>query len=522
MPRTSLLHESDDHIGGNRVELGDCTPAIGDDDRSAPSDVGHHLRSVLLQRTDTNRSHVLHGSSLSWRCIGGIAANTWEGGGVPQLPLLLVSEKPVRIGILGNGNIGSALVDLIETQAATIAARTGVQLEIGAVAIKEATDLRSTHLADDVVTLDANDVVTRDDIDIVVELIGGIEPARTFTLDALKSGKPVVTANKALVAESGPELFDAADASRIDFLFEAAVGGGIPIIRPLRESLVGDRLTRVLGIVNGTTNYILTRMTEEGSSFAEALAEAQALGFAEADPSADLEGRDAAAKAAILATIAFGTSVVTSQVHTEGIGAITATDIEFASRLGYVIKLLAVVERVEAEDGSSQVAVRVHPAMVPDNHPLAAVRDSFNAVFVQGDAVDDLMFYGRGAGGGPTATAVLGDVVDAALNLAKGSHASIGNLEPAVIRPIGALRSAYYLNIEVADQPGVLRSVAEVLERHHVSVHSLEQVDLEDTAMLIFITHTVRESDVQATLRDLDSLDVVVRTGNLIRVVERG
>jgi homoserine dehydrogenase len=440
----------------------------------------------------------------------------------PQLPLPLVSEHPVRIGILGNGNIGAALVDLIETQAATIETRTGVPLEIAAVAVKALDELRSTHLPAEIVTTDAAAIAADPDIDIVVELIGGVEPARTFILTALGAGKPVVTANKALVAVAGPELFDAADAAHVDFLFEAAVGGGIPIIRPLRESLAGDRLTRVLGIVNGTTNFILTRMAEVGSDFADAQTEAQQLGFAEADPTADVAGHDAAAKAAILATIAFGTSVVAGEVHTEGITAITATDIEFARRLGYVIKLLAIVEQVATDDGRDQVAARVHPAMVPDDHPLAAVRDSFNAVFVQGEAVDDLMFYGRGAGGGPTATAVLGDVVDAALNLRRGSHASIGSLTRADIRPMDELRSAYYLNLEVADRPGVLRKVAEVLEAHDVSVHSMEQVDLDDTARLIFITHTAREADVQETLVDLGALDVVVGIGSLIRVVERG
>lgn len=438
-----------------------------------------------------------------------------------------MSEHTVRIGILGNGNIGSALVDLIDAQADTIATRTGLRLEVAAVAIKEPGDLRSTHLGDDVVTLDANAVVADPSIDLVVELIGGVEPAGSFIQAALNAGKPVVTANKALVAAAGPALFAAADAAGVDFLFEAAVGGGIPIIRPLRESLAGDNLTSVLGIVNGTTNFILTRMTEHGSGFAEALAEAQALGFAEADPTADVEGHDAAAKAAILATLAFGAAVSIDQVHTEGITTITQTDIAFATRLGYVIKLLAVVERsnatVDGADKSAEqadaIAVRVHPALVPIAHPLATVRESFNAVFVQGDAVDDLMFYGRGAGGGPTATAVLGDVIDAANNVVRGTHASIGALGPASIRPIAELQCAYYFSLEVADRAGVLRAVAEVLETHNVSVRSMEQVDLDEAARLIFITHTAREADMQATLQDLADLAVVERVGSLIRVV---
>ena len=433
-----------------------------------------------------------------------------------------MNEQRVRVGILGNGNIGSALVDLIETQADTIATRTGIRLEIAAVAVKELADLRSTHLPTETVTLDALSVTVDPSIDVIVELIGGVEPARRFILSALGNSKPVVTANKALVAVAGAELFDAADVNKVDLLFEAAVGGGIPIIRPLRESLAGDRLTRLLGIVNGTTNFILTRMLEDRVDFAAALAEAQRLGYAEADPTADVEGLDAAAKAAILATIAFGATVVADDVYHEGITRISATDIDFATRLGYVIKLLAVVEQITGDDGRSQIAARVHPAMVPAGHPLSTVRDSFNAVFVEGVAVDELMFYGRGAGGGPTATAVLGDVIDAALNKLRGTHASIGSLTNADIRPIDELRSAYYLNIEVVDRPGVLRAVAEVLERHRVSVHSMEQVDLDESARLIFITHVARESDMQATLSELRDLAVVTEIGNLIRVVGHG
>ncbi len=431
-----------------------------------------------------------------------------------------MSEKVIRLGILGNGNIGEALVERIEVQADTIAARTGIRLVIAAVAVRTREELRSTHLADDVVTTDAAAICADADIDIVVELIGGIEPARTFVLAALAAGKPVVTANKALIAATGGELYDAAHAAGVDFLFEPAVGGGIPIIRPLRESLIGDRITRVLGIVNGTTNYVLTRMAEDGSDFDEALADAQRLGFAEADPTADIEGHDAASKAAILATMAFGTTVVADDVFTEGVRQVSSDLIDRATRLGYVIKLLAIVERVPGADGSDQVAVRVHPTMVPTSHPLATVRDSFNAVFVQGDAVDDLMFYGRGAGGGPTATAVLGDVVDAARNLLQGTHTDIGYLVPAVIRPMDDLRSAYYLDVEVLDRPGVLHAVAGVLAEHRVSVRSLEQIDVPAGARLIFITHTVREADVQATRRDLADLDVVVDVGCLVRVID--
>lgn len=431
-----------------------------------------------------------------------------------------MNEQRIRVGILGNGNIGAALVDRIEAQHDDIAARTGIDLVIAGVAVRTMEELQSTHLSGEVVTTDALAICNDPDIDVVVELIGGIEPARTFVLAALDAGKPVVTANKALIAATGTELYDTARDHEVDFLFEAAVGGGIPIMRPLRESLIGDRITRVLGIVNGTTNYILTRMTEEGSDFADVLAEAQRLGFAEADPTADIGGHDAAAKAAIIATIAFGTTVTAEQVHTEGIGDIDAELIASARRLGYVIKLLAVVERVaDGEDGADRTAVRVHPTMVPVSHPLATVRLSFNAVFVQGEAVDDLMFYGRGAGGGPTATAVLGDVVDAALNIGRGTHADVGRLVPATIRPIDELTSRYYLDLEVEDRPGVLRAVTEVFARNAVSIRSMEQIEVGGKARLVFITHTAREADVQTTRRELADLDVVVDPGRLVRVL---
>ncbi len=350
-------------------------------------------------------------------------------------------------------------------------------------------------------------------------MIGGIEPARALIHGALGAGKPVITGNKELLAHNGAELFAAAEAAGVDLLFEAAVAGGIPILRPLRESLVGEDISRVMGIVNGTTNYILTRMTEEGASYAEALAEAQGLGFAERDPTADVEGFDAGAKAAILATIAFGARVVAGDVDHEGISGITASDIAFAERLGFVIKLLAVAEKVDGPNGI-EIGVRVHPAMVPRSHPLASVRDSYNAVFVEGAAVGELMFYGRGAGGGPTARAVLGDLIDAASNLRKGTHASIGTLAKVHIRPIDEVSASYYLNLDVDDRPGVLRAIAEVLERHGVSIRSMEQEGLGEEARLIFITHRALEADVRATLRDLRELDVIRRIGSVLRVID--
>jgi homoserine dehydrogenase len=425
---------------------------------------------------------------------------------------------PVRVGVLGCGNVGAPLVELIRTQAPTVEARTGLRLEVTRVAVRDISKSRPISLPSELLTTDAGAIVDDPDIDLVVELIGGVDPARDLILSALKAGKPVVTGNKELLAKHGAELFEAAERAGVDLLFEAAVAGGIPIIRPLRESLVGERITRVMGIVNGTTNYILTRMTEAGASYADALAEAQALGFAEADPTADVEGYDAGAKAAIIASIAFGAAVTAADVHHEGIAGLTEVDIDFAKRMGFVIKLLAVAE--QTDDGA--IGVRVHPAMVPVEHPLAAVRESFNAVFVEGASVGDLMFYGRGAGGSPTASAILGDLIDAAVNRHKGSHASVGQLAKAVIRPIADVESAYYLNLEVLDRPGVLAQVAGVFGDHEVSIRSMEQEGLGDEARLIFITHRAREADVQATLADLSELDAVNRIGSVVRVVGVG
>jgi homoserine dehydrogenase len=364
-------------------------------------------------------------------------------------------------------------------------------------------------------THDAASVVADPEIDVVVEVIGGIEPARTLILDAVKAGKPVVTANKELIANVGQELFDAAADAGVDLLFEAAVGGGIPLIRPLRESLAGERIRRVTGIVNGTTNYILTRMAEEGADYAEALAEAQQLGYAERDPTADVEGFDAGAKAAILASIAFGCRVVAGDVYREGIRDITAADIAYAGRLGYVVKLVAIAEHLPDDD----VAVRVHPAMVPSTHPLASVRDSFNAVFIEGESVGELMLYGRGAGGMPSASAVLGDLIDAAHNLRAGSVGRPLHLRPVRLRSIDDLSSAYYLDLEVADRPGVLATVAGVMGAHGVSIKSMEQEGAGSGARIVFVTHEARERDVQACIGELRALDVVSRVGTLLRVL---
>ena len=422
----------------------------------------------------------------------------------------------VRIGVLGCGNVGAAFVQLVERQADAIEARTGVRLQVARVAVRNISRDRNLNLPDGMLTRDALGVIEDPTIDLVVEVIGGIEPARELITAALVRGKPVITANKELLANVGTELFAAADAAGTDLLFEAAVAGGIPLIRALRESLRGEPIRRVIGIVNGTTNYILTKMSENGGDYSEALREAQDLGFAERDPTADVEGFDAGAKAAIIASIAFGARVVAGDVYHEGISKITKADIDVANRLGYVIKLLAIAEKDAA---SGEIAVRVHPAMVAKHHPLASVRESYNAVFVEGEAVGSLMFYGRGAGGFPTASAVLGDVIDAAVNLKNKTHGSLGAFARAKIRPIDETSSEYLIPLEVADQPGVLHAVTGVFAKHGVSIRAAEQVGLADNARLMFITHSAREADVQACLREFRELPAVKKSSGLLRVL---
>ena len=424
-------------------------------------------------------------------------------------------NERVRIGILGCGHVGSALVRLVHDHADVIEARAGVPLEVARVAVANLAKARDLPLPARCFTDDAAAVVGDPDVDIVVEVIGGIEPARTLIVEALMSGKPVVTANKELIAAYGRELFETAEGAGVDLLFEASVGGGIPLIRPLRESLAGDRIRRVMGIVNGTTNYILTAMTDGGASFADALADAQRLGFAETDPTADVEGFDAAAKAAIIASIAFGARVVAGDVYREGITGISADDIASARDLGYVVKLLAI-----AEDFDGEIAVRVHPAMVPVHHPLASVRDSFNAVFIEGDAVGELMLYGRGAGGMPTASAVLGDLVDAAKNLVEGRKgATVGTMAPRPIRAIENVESQFYLQMEVADRPGVLHAITGEFGRRGVSVRSMQQRGIGDDARLIFVTHKAREADLREAVEAARQLEPVHRIGSVLRVI---
>jgi homoserine dehydrogenase len=424
--------------------------------------------------------------------------------------------RQIRIGVLGCGNVGAALVQLVADQADTIEARTGVRLEVAKVAVRNLSAPRDVELPEGVLTRDAMAVVNDPDIDLVVEVIGGIEPARELITAALHHGKPVVTANKELLANVGTELYAVADEAGVDLLFEAAVAGGIPVIRALRESLRGEPIRRVMGIINGTTNFILTKMTEEGTDYSAALAEAQALGFAERDPTADVEGFDAGAKAAIIATIAFGSKVVAGDVYHEGISRVSAHDIAMATRLGYVVKLLGIAE---ADPITGDIAVRVHPTMVPADHPLASVRSSYNAVFVEGGAVGSLMFYGRGAGGSPTASAVLGDVIDAALNLSNGTHGSLGTFGRANILPIDETSAEYLLSMDVADRPGVLHSVTGVFARHDVSIRAAEQEGNGPDARLVFITHVAKESAMQATVRELRDLDVVRQVGSLLRVI---
>jgi homoserine dehydrogenase len=427
-----------------------------------------------------------------------------------------ITGRAVRVGALGCGNVGAAFVRLVTEQAKEIEARTGVKLEIARVAVRNLARDRDVELPPGVLTHDAHGVVGDPDVDLVVEVIGGIEPARELITEALQAGKPVVTANKELLANVGVELFQVADEAGVDLLFEAAVAGAIPLVRSLRESLRGEPIRRVLGIVNGTTNYILTKMAEQGAAYAEALAEAQRLGYAERDPTADVEGFDAGAKAAIIASIAFGARVVAGDVYHEGISHISKADIDVAHRLGYVVKLLAIAE---VDEHSGEIAVRVHPTMLPVHHPLASVRESYNAVFVEGAAVGSLMFYGRGAGGLPTASAVLGDVIDAAVNLTKGTHGTLGSFAKARIRPIDETSAEYLLGLEVVDRPGVLHAVTGVFADHGVSIRTAEQEGIGEDARLVFVTHEAKESAVQATVHGLRELDVVRHVGGLLRVI---
>jgi homoserine dehydrogenase len=425
-----------------------------------------------------------------------------------------MAERTVRVGLLGCGNVGAAVIRLLHDHAGEIALRAGCRLEVVRVAVRDAARVRDVPLGSQSFTTDAGRVVEAGDVDIVCELMGGVDPARELILRAFRAGKPVVTANKELVADHGGELFDAADEGGLDLYFEAAVAGGIPLIRPLKESLTGERIRRMLGIVNGTTNYILTQMSESGSSFADALAEAQRLGYAEADPTADVDGHDAAAKCAILASIAFNTRVVAADVFREGISAVTPQDIADAGRMGYVVKLLAIAELQD-----EAITARVHPAMVPATHPLASVRDAFNAVFIEGERVGQLMFYGRGAGGDPTAVSVVGDLVTVARHVISGGR-GVGctcRLDRR-IRSMDDTTGQYYLNLHVEDRPGVLAEIADQFGRNGVSIERVWQEGSADEATLVFITHRAQEGAFQKTLQELRELPAVRAVQSLLRV----
>ncbi|HET7328783.1 MAG TPA: homoserine dehydrogenase [Nocardioidaceae bacterium] len=427
-----------------------------------------------------------------------------------------MSARTLRVALLGCGVVGSEVVRLLREQADDLAARIGARPEIVGVAVRRPQRQRDVAVDPSLFTTDAQALASREDVDVVVEVIGGIEPARSLILTALDSGASVVTANKALLAEDGATLFAAAEKADRDLYFEAAVAGAIPIVRPLRESLAGDRVRRVLGIVNGTTNFVLDRMDSTGAGFSEALEEAQSLGYAEADPTADIEGFDAAAKAAILASLAFHTRVTVADVHREGITDVSAADIASARDMGCVVKLLAICDL--ADDGTG-VSVRVHPAMIPRSHPLASVREAFNAVFVTSDAAGELMFYGPGAGGAPTASAVLGDLVTAARNRLDGvSGVGESTYAQHEVLPMGHTRTRYHVAIDVDDRAGVLAAVALLFAEHDVSIQTMHQVGRDDDAELVIVSHTAADSALAATVEGLRRLDAVREVTSVMRV----
>jgi len=421
----------------------------------------------------------------------------------------------LRVALLGCGAVGSQVFRLLGEQAGDLAARVGAPLQVAGVAVRDpAGRARAAGVPGELITTDAMGLVTRPDVDIVVEMIGGIEPARSLLLAAMQTGKSVVTANKALLGADGAVMHAAAREHGADLFYEAAVAGAIPLLRPLRESLAGDAVRRVLGIVNGTTNYILDKMDSSGAEFADALKEAQELGYAEADPTADVGGFDAAAKAAILASLAFHTRVTADDVYRQGIAAVTAADIASARALGCVVKLLAICERC---DGG--ISARVHPAMIPREHPLASVRGPYNAVFVEAESAGRLMFYGAGAGGGPTASAVLGDLVVVARNRVAGIRGpDAPSYAELPLLPMAEALTRYHVALDVADRPGVLAPVAEAFARHHVSIKAVRQEGRGAEAYLVIVTHTARESALAATVADLSAMEAVRAVDSVMRV----
>jgi homoserine dehydrogenase len=420
----------------------------------------------------------------------------------------------VRVALLGCGTVGSEVVRLLHEQADDLKARIGAAVELVGIAVRRPGRPRPLPVDPALFTTDALGLVKRDDVDVVVEVVGGIEPARTWLVEALRAGKSVVTANKALLAEDGASLHDAAAEGGADLYYEAAVAGAIPLLRPLRESLHGDRITRVTGIVNGTTNYILSNMDSTGASFQDALDQATALGYAEPDPTADVEGFDAAAKAAILASLAFHTRVTAADVHREGITEVTAADIASARAMGCTIKLLCIASLV---DGA--VSVRVHPAMIPRSHPLASVGDAFNAVFVEAAAAGQLMFYGRGAGGAPTASAVVGDFVAVSRNRLAGVRAASESTYAELrIRPMGEVVTRYHVSLDVDDRAGVLAAVAGAFAQRDVSIQTVRQEGRADDATLVVVTHAASDAALQSTVDDLRNLDIVRAVASVMRV----
>ncbi|MDE8669043.1 homoserine dehydrogenase [Pseudarthrobacter sp. H3Y2-7] len=435
--------------------------------------------------------------------------------------------RTLKVALLGCGNVGAQVARILIEDADTLAARTGARLQLSGIAVRNVNAPRDVELPPELFTTDAETLVK--DADLVIELMGGIEPARTLILSALQNGACVVTGNKALLAQDGPTLYEEADKAGVQLSYEAAVAGAIPILRPIRDSLSGDRITKVMGIVNGTTNFILDQMDSTGAQFADALAEAQRLGYAEADPTADIEGHDAAAKAAILATLSFHTRFALENVHCEGITSVTAADIAAAKDAGFVIKLLAIAEKLPAAGtetgGGEGVSVRVHPTLLPREHPLAAVRGAFNAVFIEAENAGELMFYGQGAGGTPTASAVLGDLVSAARRLVLGgpqrTETTTGHV-PAL--PIDAAITSYYIGLDVADQPGVLARIAKLFAEHGVSIEIMRQTihkeagSSTESAELRIVTHRASEAALAATVEAVKGLDVINSVTSVLRV----
>ena len=423
------------------------------------------------------------------------------------------ADKPVRIGMLGCGVVGSSVARLLLADTAELSTRAGVKIELSRIAVRTIKPYEGINPA--LFTTDPFSVVNDPEIDLIIEVIGGIEPARELIMTAIENRKSVVTANKALLASHGAEMFTAAYAKGEDIYYEASVAGAIPIIRPMRDSLAGDFVTRLMGIVNGTTNYILTKMHEDNREFADVLKEAQALGYAEVDPTADIEGFDAAAKAAILSGLAFHTRVTVDDVYREGISKITLEDVNIAKSMDHVIKLLAIAELTPADE----ISVRVHPVMLHKSHPLASVRDAYNAVFVEAESAGSLMFYGRGAGGAPTASAILGDVVAVARHIALNS---VGQRETDYadrdIAPIESTKTKFLIRLEVADKAGVLAAIATVFANHAVSIQTVNQAGRNNDAEVTIVTHLATEGELKATVASLKGMDMVNKISSVIRV----